>query len=409
MKLEELKNKKILILGFGIEGKSTMRFLKHHFPHKKIDIADQKNDKNYLKKQGKYDLVIKTPGISKRFVTAPHTTATNIFFANTKGTVIGVTGSKGKSTTASLVYQILKAGGYPIHLVGNIGNPALEELLKSNTTKDIYVYELSSYQLEDINYSPHISVIINLFPDHMDYHGGLKRYWNAKAKIISRAKNNDYFVYNSKYQELRGLAQKTKAKSIPIISTLPFSKSIIPLLGAHNEENVKIAITVSRLFNIPIAKIKTAIMNFKSLPHRLEFVGKYHNIRFYDDAISTTPESTIKAMESLPRISTILLGGKNRGYQFKDLAKAIVKHKIPNIVLFHETGEKIYDELKKLKIQMPNILKTKSMRDAVQFSYANSPKNSICLLSTASPSYILWKNFEEKGNEFQKFVRKLSK
>jgi UDP-N-acetylmuramoylalanine--D-glutamate ligase len=155
-----------------------------------------------------------------------------------------------------------------------------------------------------------------------------------------------------------------------------------------------------RLLKTHESDIKKAIKNFSSLPHRLEPVGTYNGITFYDDAISTTPESTIMAIKSLPQIGTIFLGGEDRGYDFKQLEKELRKHKIPNVVLFPTTGKRILKSRKGFKI-----LETKDMKEAVDFAFKNTPKGQICLLSTASPSYSVWKNFEEKGDLFQKFIR----
>ncbi len=409
MKISELNDKKIVILGFGVEGQATLRFLKHHFPEKEIGIADIKDGPDYLEKLKEYDLVIKTAGIPKRVINQPYTTATNIFFANTKGKIIGITGSKGKSTTASLVYDILKAAGFDVKLVGNIGTPMLDELLMPEPKGRLYVCELSSYQLEDLNYSPHISVFINFFPDHLDYHSGLEPYWQAKKNILSYATSKDYFVYDPQYERLAALAKETKARAIPFVETLPFSPNAIPLLGEHNVLNVRAAATVARIFNVKNKDMAKAVRAFKSLPHRLEKVGVFRGITFYDDAISTTPESTTAALEALPQVGTLFLGGTDRRYNFDALALKILEKNIANIVLFPESGARIRDSIQKIAAEkgreMSKILETDDMKKAIAFAYANTPTQSICLLSTASPSYSLWKNFEEKGDLFQRFVK----
>ncbi len=178
------------------------------------------------------------------------------------------------------------------------------------------------------------------------------------------------------------------------------NKSEIPLLGFHNVKNIQAAIQVTRLLNISDSAIKTAIKNFKSLPHRLEPVGIYNGIQFYDDAISTTPESTIMAIRSIPKIGTIFLGGTDRGYDFGELEKTLKTYNIRNIILFPESGSRILKSRTGL-----NVLETKNMKDAVDFAFKNTPNGQVCLLSTASPSYSVWKNFEEKGSEFQKYIK----
>ncbi|MBI2013251.1 MAG: UDP-N-acetylmuramoyl-L-alanine--D-glutamate ligase [Candidatus Colwellbacteria bacterium] len=409
MNLKELKKyKRILILGYGLEGKAVHKFLEKYCPDSKIGIADQKDDPDYLLKQNDYDLVIKSPGIPQKLVSAKYTTPTNIFFANANGPIVGITGTKGKSTVASLTYNILKVAGFDAYLVGNIGKPATMELIKPKTKEAIYVFELSSYQLSDIEYSPHIAAVLNLFPEHMDYHGGFTEYKAAKKRILQFASVDDYFVYNPGYPELIELAKKTNAKPVPYIEKLPFSEEGLPLVGQHNIENIKAAVTIASIFKIPTKTIEKAVKNFKPLPHRLEFVGTHKGITFYDDAISTTPESTIEALNSIPNVGTIFLGGTDRGYDFSKLAEKVRFSGIRNVVLFPDSGARILEELTRLGNDW-NILETRDMETAVEFGYAHTPRGFVCMLSCASPSYSVWKNFEEKGDLFKKYVKKYKK
>ena len=405
MKLDQLKKyKKILILGYGKEGQATEKFLKKFVPMSEIGIADKKINANYLVEQKKYDLIIRSPGIPKQLVTRPYTTATNIFLANIDNVVIGVTGTKGKSTTVSLIYSILKRAGKKAHLIGNIGKPMLDEMLKEIGKEDIFVCEFSSYQLDDIKHSPHIAVVLDLFPEHMNYHGNVKNYYNAKKNIIAQVTADDYYIYNPEFKELKSWAKDSICKTVPFEQKIPIIDKDIPLIGKHNRENIKAAVTVAHLFNIDNNTITAAIKKYKPLSHRLQMVGKFRQIIFYDDAISTTPESTILAIESLKNIGTIFLGGEDRGYDFDKLVDVVVYYKIPNIILFPDSGEKIYELLK--NTAGIKLLKTKGMEEAIKFAYKYTPAGKICLLSCASPSYSLWKNFEEKGNLFQFFVKK---
>jgi UDP-N-acetylmuramoylalanine--D-glutamate ligase len=407
MKLEDLKNKKILIVGYGIEGKATYKFLKKKFPEARIDIADKENAPNYLERQNEYDLAIRSPSVSPRELTIPYTTATNIFFANTKGFTIGVTGSKGKSTTSSLIFTILKEAQFNVHLVGNIGTPMLALLDKEEGKKTYYVCELSSYQLEDITYSPDIALIINLFPEHMDYHGSAEAYYQAKKRILEKATEKTIFVYNPDYPELTELSRQIKGKSIPFVGSIPIKENQIPLLGKHNRDNVRAAWTVARVLDIDDGIIMEAVKKFTPLRHRLQYVGEFHGIRFFDDAISTTPQSALCAIESLAPIGTIFLGGKQRGYDFSELVQAVERADILNVVLFPDSGEAIKKEIEKRALRV-RLLETRDMEEAVQFAYQYTPPGMICLLSTASPSYGIWKNFEEKGDLFQKYVKQYS-
>lgn len=411
MKFEQLKNKKILILGAGKEGRATAKVLERLFPQQKIVITDEKWEKNYLEKVEEFEVIIKSPGIPPHLIKKPYTTPTNLFFANVTNKIIGVTGSKGKSTTASLINHILKKAGIKTRLLGNIGYPAIEVFLKKIDPKEIFVVELSSYQLVDINFSPWVSVITSIFPEHLDYHQNLENYYLAKRRIIAYADKNSYLIYHPKYEIVSHWAKEFKGKILLPPKKLPFSFDNPLLIGEHNLDNIKLAYQVAKILKINDKKIKEALNTFKTLPHRLEFIGEFKQIKFYDDAISTTPQSTLAALGALKDIGALFLGGLDRGYDFQPLVEKIIALKIPVLVLFPTSGEKIYQLLIKKKPQsyQPKILKTTSMEEAVSFVYQNIPKNTVALLSTASPSYSLWKNFEEKGDQFKKYVLKYGK
>jgi len=423
MKLSELKNKKILILGFGKEGRDSFKFLRKLFPEKVFGIADRdKNVKfpgslnkwhlgeNYLKALKDYDIIIKSPGIPFKILPKSAllkiTSQTEIFFENCPGTIIGITGTKGKSTTTSLIYQILKQGGLRAHLVGNIGRPVLSLLPKAKP-KDIYVYELSSHQLFNLKKSPHIAVLLNIYRDHLDYYKNFKEYARVKSNITRYQTEKDYLIFNPKNKTVLEIAKKSKAKKIPILVNHKYLKNIqIPLFGKFNLQNIMAAVAVGKIFGISDRDIKRAIENFKPLPHRLEFVGTYKGIKFYDDALATIPEATIAAIDALKDVETIFLGGFDRGQNFEQLAKKIFKAKIKNVILFPNTGERILKEL--LKIKKEQDLKyffVNSMKEAVKLAFENTKKGKICLASFASPSFVLFRNYKEKGNSFKKFVR----
>ena len=439
--------KKILILGFGRDGSFVFKYLRERYPDIHLWIADQNKinlDKsktknttlisgsNYLKNLKDFNLIIKSQGISDQIKELKEarengveiTSLTNIFFEKCPGMIIGVTGTKGKSTTASLIYSVLKAGGKKVQLVGNIGIDSLQYLNRA-TKDDIFVYELSSYQLSILEKSPQIAVFINLFPDHLPYHNGLANYAAAKANITLKQEAKDYFIYNNEFPYIKALAKKTKAKALSynysyiIKEGAIYKKNAkiiaikdITLPGEHNLKNIMAALKVAELFKIAKTDIQKALKNFKALQHRLENIGAYKEITFFDDAISTTPESTLVAIEYVKKsLETIFLGGENRGYKFDVLVKKLKDLKIKNIVLFPDSGKQIKESLLKIygKNKLPNILETKDMASAVAFAYKNTAPGKICLLSTASPSYSIFKNFEEKGDLFKAAVKKLAK
>ena len=423
MKLGELKDKNVLILGFGREGRDTFRFLRKLFPKKNIGIADKnlqlltdnlklKSVKwhlgnNYLNALKNYDVIIKSPGIplmsdiNKQKISSQ----TEIFFENCPGKIVGITGTKGKSTTTSLIYKILKEGSVKAHLVGNIGKPVLSFLSKdvqgrTLNRRDIFVYELSSHQLYNLKKSPHIAVFLNIYPEHLDYYRNFNEYLKAKANITKYQTKKDFLVYNSGDKLVREIAKKSQAIKIPI-------------KGVYYDLDKNTARAVGKLFKIPKTTIEKAIREFKPLPHRLELVGTFKGITFYNDALSTIPETAILAMKTLgKKVQTIMLGGFDRKIDFKKLAKQVLKQKnIKTVILFPTTGEKIWKEILKeskgKKVHVPFFVN--NMVDAVKLAYQYTEKGKNCLLSCASPSFSIFRDYKEKGNLFKKYVKSYGK
>jgi len=427
MTINKLKNKKILILGLGKEGLDTLNFLRKLFPNKIIGAGDKlqlsalkfqvsdllkKDGKirlylgdNYLKAIKNYDVVIKSPGIlihlpeiKKAYKKNKITSQTDIFFENCSGKIIGITGTKGKSTTTALIYEILKTDGIKAHLVGNIGKPVLN-LLFSATKKDVYVYELSSHQLYNLKKSPYIAVLLNIYKEHLDYYKNFNEYKNAKTNITRYQKKDNFFVYNSKDKEVSKIAKKSKAKKIPI-------------KGKYYNLDIAAARAVGKIFKIPNSKIEKAIKNFKPLPHRLEYVGIFRGIKFYNDSLSTIPETAIAALDYLgKKVQTLFLGGFDRELSFEKLADRILKSEVKNLVLFPTTGIKIWKSILKQNKNKKtfNTFFIDNMNKAVEWAYKNTKKGTICILSCASSSFSIFKDYKEKGDLFKKYVRKFGK
>jgi UDP-N-acetylmuramoylalanine-D-glutamate ligase len=415
MKLDELKKKKVLIFCFCREGRDNFLFLRKLFPDKVLGIADKnsklKNQKSklkkvrwclgkdYLKSLKKYDVIIKSPGIPFKILPKSAlkkiTTQTEIFFENCPAKIIGITGTKGKSTTASMIYQILKARGIKAHLIGNIGKPVLSTLLKAKSN-DVFVYELSSHQLYKLKKSPQVAVFLNIYPEHLDYYRNFKEYARAKANIALYQTKSDYLVFNSKDKLIKEFAKRSKAKKIPI-------------KGKYYSLNKEAAKAVGKIFKVPSKIIQKVIRKFKNLPHRLELVGKFKGITFYNDALSTIPEATMAAMETLgSRVETIILGGFERNIDFKNLAKRILKSKIKTVILFPTTGKRIWKEILKVAQAkgVPKHFFVNNMPKTVKLAYQYTKSGKICLLSTASPSFSIFRDYKEKGNLFKKYVKK---
>jgi UDP-N-acetylmuramoylalanine-D-glutamate ligase len=413
MKLTQLGKKKILILGFGQEGKDNFLFLKRLFPGKVLGIADRNSalknprlkkvrwhlGRDYLKSLKKYDTVIKSPGIPFKILPKSALkkifTQTDIFFENCPGKIVGITGTKGKSTTASMIYRILKADGIKAFLLGNIGKPVLSSLLKAKAD-EVFVYELSSHQLYNLKKSPQIAVFLNIFPEHLDYYRSFGEYSRAKANITLYQTKSDYLIFNSKDKLIKEFARKSKAKKIPI-------------KGDYYSLNKAAAKAVGKIFKVPLKIIQKEIKKFKPLPHRLELVGIFHGITFYNDALATIPEATIGALKALGnKVETIILGGSERNLDFRKLAKEILKRKIKNLILFPTTGKRIWKEVSKAAPSrgVSEHFFTDNMSEAVKLAYRYTKPGKICLLSTASPSFSVFKDYKEKGDLFKKYVRK---
>lgn len=439
--LNHLKNKKILILGLGKEGIDNFKFFRRLFPDKILGIADRlkiseleskvlnliKDDnkiqlhlgENYLKALKNYQLIIRSPGIPTKvilpFLTKKQkiTSQTEIFLENCPGKIIGITGTKGKSTTAFLIYKILKEGGIKVHLVGNIGRPVLNFLF-SATPKNVYVYELSSFQLENLKKSPQIALFLNIYPEHLDYHKNFKEYLKAKQNITRYQGKEDFFIYNVQDPWIKKIAKISKAKKIPfkissnIFIDIGISKP--SLLQKHNLLSIAGAIEVTKIFKVKKEKIKRAIKNLKFLPHRLEYLGVFKGVKFYNDSLSTIPETTIKALDSLDnKVETIILGGFDRGLDFKNLAKKILKERIKTLILFPRTGIKIWEsvyQLSKNQNYLPNHFLVNNMKEAVKLAFDYTSKGKICLFSPASPSFGIFQNYKERGNLFKKYIKR---
>ena len=392
-----------LILGYGREGHASENYLKARFPALKVGIADEKDGEGYLSIQEEYDIVIKTPVIPEAKVTRQHTTATHFFFKDVaKEQIIGITGSKGKSTTSTLIYEVLRAAGKEVRLVGNIGVPAIQNILENPVKEgELFVFELSSYQLEDIDVSPHVAVLTSLFPEHLDHHGSLDAYYDAKRNIVRFQEENDAFVYHGDEELVTKWTDKANGTVIPAATGLPFEVSNKSLRGEHNVRNIELVYTVARMFGVEDAVIENVVENFEGLPHRLMYVGNHKGIEFYDDSMAGNPPAAIAALRALERVDTIILGGEDRGLDFTDLETELRNKGVKTLVLFPDTGERMLSSEEGFVV-----LHTANMEEAVKFGYENTPEGGTVLLSPASPSYNLFVNFEDRGQQFIEAVKK---
>ncbi len=437
MKLNQLKDKKILILGLAREGWSSYKFLRRYFKQQKIWLADKKTlkefesekrkvlqqDKNlvlnlgekYLNQLTEVEIIIKTPGIkldnklvkklaNKNIII---TSNLNIFLANLKGKIIGITGSKGKGTVTTLIYKILKAGGKKTYLVGNIGQPFLN-YIKYDSTNTIYVAELSSFHLENVVGKFDIGAFISFFPEHLKEHGSINNYFKAKMNLVQNIKNKGYLIYNAEDKKIKQAVKKFKIKKISY--KLPKTKIPTSLLGQHNQLNIQAAVEVAKLFKIKSTTIFKTIKNFKVLPYRLELIGQFKGIKFYSDTLGTTPEATVKAIEALQEVNlqTLIVGGVSKGGNYNLVAQAIIKAKLKNLIMLPNVGIKIGKLIKKDKAKYkPNLVVAKNMQQAVKQAFKLTQTDESVCLSPAGTSFDFYKNYAEKGDDFKKWVKKL--
>lgn len=417
-----IKNKKVLLLGFGREGKSTFNYINQNPVYKELAIADIneiKDDnidlsnvklitgKNYLDCIKDYDIVFKSPGVvlNKKVDTgsAIITSQVEQFIKHFKNQIIGITGTKGKSTVSSLIYHILKQNGFDVILAGNIGIP-LFDIIKDINDNTIIVAELSCHQLENCKYSPKRAILLNIYEDHLDHYDDFDDYYNAKKNIyLHQDSSSILYCIEEVKPNISDLKQKINIIKKEILPFDSFDK--IPnckLIGQHNLLNCAFSYLVTKEFVDDDNKFINAVSTFETLPHRLEFIGNKEGIDYYDDSISTTVESTISAIESINNLETILIGGLDRGINYDKLVNYFNNSKIKNIICMYDSGHKIYNKL--INIANKNIYYVDDLEKAVEKAKQITSINCSCVLSPASASYGYFKNFEERGDYYKKYI-----
>ena len=434
--IEIFKNKNIAILGFGKEGKSSYNFLRNNLKNEKITIIDQNtelnkhddlfiNDKNidfvlgseYLENLNKYDIIIKSPGIKipeSKVDLNKVTSQIEIILEIDRKNIIGITGTKGKSTTSSLLYKVLKDQNKDCLLLGNVGNPIFDYIDQINE-HTILIIEMSSYQLDLVHLSPHISVLLNLFEDHLNYHKTIEAYHLAKLNIFKYQTTDDYSLYTSTCENTKKYITKTNYNSNIIDINNEFTikndniyyknirvydtKTERLLLGKHNLSNILFVIYIAMLLKLDLNKCTKTINTFKPLEHRMEQVGTFNNITYYNDSIATIPEATINCLEAYKDVDTLIFGGQDRGIDYQILIDYLNNSNVNNFICMKDTGYKLAPYIKKGKVY-----KAETLEDAVDI--AKKVTKTACLLSPAAPSYNAFKNFEEKGNKYKELVKK---
>ncbi len=394
MKIPEiLNNKRVLLWGYGLEGKSMEKFINKYCTVKELTVFQGRREDI---DEDAYDYIIKSPGIVAWDLSDKFTSMTDLFLAEFSGQIIGVTGTKGKSTTSSLLYTVLsRCSDRPAILVGNIGFPALD-YYGEITDDTIIVFEMSCHQLAHAKTSPHVAVFLNLYEEHLDYYGTMERYFKAKSNITLNQKPGDYFFVGNNVPPIETAATKT------VISYDGPMRFEMNIKGDHNQFNARFAYMIStQLYGCEPQKVREAIAEFNGLRHRMQFAGNFGGIDFYDDSISTIPEAAIAALKSIPNSRTILLGGMDRNIDYDLLTGFIRAHDEYNYILMYKSGERIFREV----ADLPCCHYREDLRGAVELARELTPAGEAVILSPASASYGYFKNFEERGDVFQQLIR----
>lgn len=385
-----------------------MKFLKKSPEHKgaKVSILDQTDGPDYLKDLNSFDLIFRSPGVPYNLPEIQAaikagkkiSSATKLFFELCPAKIIGVTGTKGKGTTSTLIYEILKKSGKKVLLAGNIGLSPLEILPK--VKKDmLVVLELSSFQLQDLDRSPDVAVITEIFPDHMDVHKDLEEYLTAKSNICNHQKNPGAVFYFSDNRPGAKIASLCLGKRIAVNAPNNLNKNRI------------LAVAVAKHLGCPEKAINATLENFRGLEHRLELVTKKGMVKFYNDSASTNPNTTAAAVSTLIAEAPVILiaGGKDKNLDYKPLADELSNHRdrIESLVLFGENKAKINGSMRDIRLP---IEQTRDLKGAAEIAYKTAKEMDgpvAILFSPGAASFDMFNDYADRGEQFKKIVRKL--
>lgn len=424
----------IAIAGFGIEGKSNYRYFESRGHD--VTIVDERHEikgvpegaktltgPGVFEKLDGFDMVVRTASLAPRKIKTDGKvwSATNEFFAQCPAPIVGVTGSKGKGTTSSLVASMLRASGKTVHLLGNIGIPALDELEKVQPD-DIVVYELSSFQLWDVEKSPHVAVVNMIEPDHLDIHADFDDYVAAKSNIARYQVKDDAVVFAAANEYSRQIAELSKGTQLPAPSEetahiadktfwyddqMLCSVEALRLPGPHNRDNACLAITVVWRFIQDAAAIEKGLRDFSGLPHRLKFVRELNGVKYYDDSIATTPGSAIAALNAFSEPKVMILGGSYKGGDFADMAELAGKSNVRIAVLIGQEAARIEPLLREQGVSTQNLGEDVKMPEVVAAARDAAQPGDVVLMSPACASFGMFKSYVDRGEQFVTAVEAL--
>lgn len=470
MQIEDwIKGKRVLLLGFGREGQSTYRLLRKLGGWKELAVADRAERRelaaadqaerqkpaaadqaekgefpekirwisgpDYQKAMDAYDVVFKSPGIVLERPIETYAcrilSQMEVFFRLYRDRIIGITGSKGKSTTTSLLYHILKTAGRKVILAGNIGIPVFDCMDEVDEDTEIIV-ELSCHQLEYMTVSPHIAILLNIYEEHLDHYGTMENYVRAKEKIYRHQQPEDLFICGeqclpdknscpSRLIPVIDLGNERKSAEINADSSVCLSGdciswkgqayrvplSDIRLLGHHNCYDIAFVYAACRLKGISNEEFTRGLTTYQPLPHRLAFLGEKDGVRYYDDSISTICEAAIQALNTLADADTVLIGGMDRRIDYRDLIEYLSESTVEHIILMEATGKRIFGEINEKYPafeRKERIIVVDHLEEAVQTAKKVTRPGRSCVLSPAAASYGIFKNFEERGDVFRELI-----
>lgn len=440
---ELIRDKKVLILGYGREGRSSWQRIAEAGGYAQVAIADMNQIRlpedhpaalicgpDYQKCLDDFDIVFKSPGIVLEKEIHSYrcqiVSETELFFRRYGRQCVGITGTKGKSTTTTLIYHILKETGHDCVLAGNIGIPMFD-LIDQIDEETIIVCELSCHQLEYVSHGPHIGLLLNIHEEHLDHYGTMEKYVAAKENIYRPQRAEDILICNVDNLPEKGVygghlisvcdenGETKQPADIELVDSalhlgahcysIPVDR--IRLIGHHNYVDIAFAYAVCHLYHISDEDFTDALISYEPLPHRLQYIGDYQGVHYYDDSISTICETTIQALKSLPETDAVLIGGMDRGIDYGELIEFLSTHPVPHIILMEETGQRIFAEIKKYYPgfeHLERVALVYHLQSAVALAKALCRPGSCCVMSPAAASYGIFKNFEERGEVFGRLV-----
>lgn len=454
-----MQGKKIAIVGFGQEGEATAEYALANGALVTVCDKISKDDlgevyakwqnqvewrlgTDYLKNLTDFDIVFRSPGVKllqpafeeARKAGVQITSQTQEFFAHAPCPIIGVTGTKGKGTTATLIYKMLLADNKDAVLVGNIGQPALLAL-NDIDQNSLVVYELSSFQLQDLTHSPHIAVVLGITVDHQDYHVDWQEYFAAKMNILKFQNDDDIAIFSSDVLSSAEVEKHVKGRIVKTSRLGELENSIyvsggaiyrkldgeaeqvmlikdIALPGDFNLENIMAAIAAASAAKVSVAVIQQVLKTFKGLPHRLQLIRAVDGVEYWNNSYATAPDATISAIKAFEKPIVLMLGGYEKGFNYDELAEAIVKGNVKTIIGIGANSRNIYETVSLFReregLGLPVYVEGGStMADMVSAAKNSAESGDIILLSPAAASFDKFKNVADRGEQFEKEVNKL--